>query len=146
MRDLTKSMMSYGWAMSVFGLQQMFNMMNPGQGGDVCGKAAKAFNDVTQATTNTFDSSLKAAFNAGNNLQSGMIDMMFGGFMTAGMDPVRWMRMGEEALQSMGSAGSQAAQAAAGSATGATGGASAATQTSAGSSVPSGGGWGPMPH
>jgi hypothetical protein len=146
MRDLTKSMMSYGWAMSVFGLQQMVNLMTPGQSGDPCGKAAKAFNDVTQATTDTLDSSLKAAYDAGNNMQSGVIDMMFGGFMAAGMDPGRWMRMGNEALQSMGTAGMQAAQAAAGAATGTTRAAPGASQAPTGSTGSSSSGWGPMPH
>ena len=33
MRDLTKSMMSWGWAMGVFGVQQMMNVVMPAQGG-----------------------------------------------------------------------------------------------------------------
>jgi len=142
MRELTKSMMSYGWAMSVFGAQQMFNLMTPGQGGDPCDKAAKAFNDVTQATSETLDNPLKAAFNDGNKMQAGMVDMMLGGFMSAGMDPGRWMRAGNDAMQQMTNLGKRAAQAAGPTSPSPEDGpASGTTQT-----APSSSGWGPMAH
>jgi hypothetical protein len=123
MRDLAKSMMTYGWAMSVFGIQQMIDLVTPGKGGDPAGRAAKALEDVTKATTDTLDSSLKSAFNAGDRLQGGMMDMMFGGFMGAGLDPNRWMRMGTDALRQMEALGRRATQ----TATGAAGGAGAGT-------------------
>jgi hypothetical protein len=149
MRDLTKSMMSYGWAMSVFGVQQMVNLMFPST--DAWGKATKSFNDVTQATADTLDSTLKATFRVGDNVQSGLVDMMFGGFMSAGLDPSRWARMGSEAAQQMGDLGRQAAQAAAGFTQGAggpmaSGGTAASAGGPAGPSTPTSSGWGPMPH
>jgi hypothetical protein len=144
MRDLTKSMTSFGWAMSVFGAQQMMNMMMAGAGGDPGGKMANAFKDVTNATTETFDGWLKSVYCTGEKLQNGMIDMMFGGFMSAGMDPARWMRMGSDALQQMVDLGKPSTQTASGS--GGRGGSATGAPQGAGPATPSGAGWGPMPH
>ena len=77
MRELTKSMTSYAWAMSLFGLQQMVNVFRPG-------KAAESFNNVTKATEDQFGDALKATFRAGDNLQKGIVDMTFG-VLTLGM-------------------------------------------------------------
>src|SRR5262245_40841436 len=99
MRDLTKSMTTFTWAMSVFGIQQMITLL--GVGGDQGERCAESFNNVSQAAANTLGSSLRSVYGAGDRLQSGIVDTIFGGFM-AGMDPNRWMRMGAD---SMGQAG-----------------------------------------
>ena len=77
MREFTKSMTSYTWAMSLFGLQQMVNVFRPG-------KATDSFNNVTKATEEEFDDALKATFRAGDNLQKGLVDLTFG-VLTLGM-------------------------------------------------------------
>ena len=77
MREFTKSMTSYTWAMSLFGLQQMFNVFRPG-------KATESFNHVTKATEDQFGDALKATFRAGDNLQKGLVDVTFG-VLTLGM-------------------------------------------------------------
>ena len=71
MRELTKSMTSYAWAMSLFGLQQMVNVFRPG-------KATESFNNVTKATEDEFGDALKATFRAGDNLQKGVVDVTYG--------------------------------------------------------------------
>lgn len=71
MREFTKSMMSYTWAMSVFGVQQMFDVFNPA-------KAAQSFDSVTKATEEELGDALKAAFHAGDNMQKGLVDVTFG--------------------------------------------------------------------
>jgi Na+/H+-translocating membrane pyrophosphatase len=76
-REFTKSMMSYTWAMSLFGVQQMFNVLRPS-------KAAESFDHVTEATGEEFGEALKATFRAGDNLQQGVVDLTFGVF-TFGM-------------------------------------------------------------
>jgi hypothetical protein len=55
MREFTKSMTSYTWAMSLFGLQQMINVFRPA-------KATQAFDHVTKATEDQFGDALKATF------------------------------------------------------------------------------------
>lgn len=77
MREFTKSMMSYTWAMSLFGVQQMVNVFRPS-------KASESFENVTKATEDEFGDAMKAAFRAGDNLQRGLVDLTFGVF-TFGM-------------------------------------------------------------
>jgi hypothetical protein len=77
MREFTKSMTSYTWAMSLFGLQQMINVFRPG-------KASDSFNNVTKATEDQFGDALRATFRAGDNLQRGLVDITFG-VLTFGM-------------------------------------------------------------
>ncbi|MBC8029064.1 MAG: hypothetical protein H7Z16_03050 [Pyrinomonadaceae bacterium] len=71
MREFTKSMMSYTWAMSVFGVQQMFSVFEPT-------KAAQSFDSVTKATEEELGDALKATFRAGDNMQKGLVDVTFG--------------------------------------------------------------------
>lgn len=71
MREFTKSMMSYTWAMSVFGTQQIFNVFRPE-------KAAESFDSVTKATEEELGDALKATFHAGDNMQKGLVDVTFG--------------------------------------------------------------------
>jgi hypothetical protein len=71
MREFTKSMTSYTWAMSMFGLQQVINVFRPE-------RATDSFNNVTKAAEEEFDNALKATFSAGDNLQKGLLDMTFG--------------------------------------------------------------------
>ena len=73
MREFTKSMTSYTWAMSMFGIQQMVNIFRPG-------RATESFNNVTKAAEDEFDDAMKATFRAGDNLQRGLVDMTFGLF------------------------------------------------------------------
>jgi hypothetical protein len=73
MREFTKSMMSYTWAMSVFGVQQMVNVFRPSQ-------ATESFDNVTEATRDELGDGWRAAFRAGDNLQRGMVDLAFGMF------------------------------------------------------------------
>ena len=174
MREFTKSMTSYTWAMSLFGLQQMINVFRPA-------KAAQSFNKVTKATEDEFGDALKATFRAGDNLQRGLVDVTFG-VLTFGMfdrggaqATSDVARQTGEALRQGGRAVSQAVDAVTQTVQSATSAAAGAAQQSAGwaatpsmaydaktppprkdtatgppprpSSSPSGGqqGWGPMP-
>ena len=139
MRELTKSMMSYTWSMSVFGMQQFINLMTPSN--DACGKATQAFDNVTDATTETFGGAMKQAFQAGDSLQHGLIDIMFGGFAVGGLDPNRLVGLGREAVQKVADATRGASQAAA-----AAPGPGPTPPRAAGAGSPPGSNWGPMPH
>jgi haloalkane dehalogenase len=63
--------MSFSWAMSVFGVQQMASLLAPS-------KAAKAFDGVTEATEGEMAQSLQSIFKTGDNLQRTFVDMIFG--------------------------------------------------------------------
>lgn len=76
MRELTKSMMSFSWAMSLFGVRQMTCMLNP----QSWGSTASTFENVTRSTEDQLGSTTQSIFRAGDSLQRGMVDMMFGLF------------------------------------------------------------------
>ncbi len=77
MREFTKSMMSYTWAMSMFGVQQMVNLLTP-QGGRQNHPATDAFNNVSQCTVEEMGDAMRATFRVGDNIQRGLVDLTFG--------------------------------------------------------------------
>ena len=103
MREFTKSILSFSWAMSLFGVQQTANLMSPE-------KAAKAFNSVTQATEGEFGDALKATFNAGDRLQRRALDQTLGLFMGETFSPNKWMRTVSGVMQQSAQALTRGAQ------------------------------------
>jgi len=91
MRDITKSMLSYTWAVSMFGVQQAANMLRGG--GRQGNRASEAFDDITGAMTEQFDDTFKAAFRAGDSMQRGLVDLVYGGMAT--MRPDGWRQAGD---------------------------------------------------
>jgi hypothetical protein len=73
LRDLTRSMLSFTWAMSVFGLAQAGNLLSPR-------RAAAAFDQVTRNTADQLGAVTRPAFNVGDNLQRGLVDLAFSVF------------------------------------------------------------------
>jgi len=106
MRDFTKSMLSYSWAMSLFGVQQMANLMRPS-------KATKAFDNVTDATEEQFGDIIKATFRAGDNIQRGIVDLTLGFFTGQAFNPNQWTRVTTDAVRQSADAVSQGVQGAA---------------------------------
>lgn len=93
MRELAKSVISLPWAMSMFGVQQMTNMVAP-PSGDRTGGAAAAFDAVSQAAEKQLDGWLKTTYSVGNAVQKGVIDVMM--LRTPDIDPSAFMRMASE--------------------------------------------------
>lgn len=103
MRDLTKSIFSFSWAMSLFGLRQMGALLAPRNG-------TSALDAVTRCTEDQLGSLLRPTFRAGDNLQRGLIDLMFS-FLTLGAwNPNSMMRTGADAMQRSAQAGANAMQ------------------------------------
>ena len=71
MNEFTKSAFSFTWAMSVFGAQQMFNLLTPS-------RATRGFNQVARAAEGELGDVLRGAFRAGDALQRGTVDAAFG--------------------------------------------------------------------
>jgi hypothetical protein len=92
MRELTKSISSFSWAMSMFGLQQTANLLSPA-------KACNAFDGVAKASTEQLGEVLKTTFSTGDKLQRGAIDLLFGPLMGESSDPNRFVRMTTDAVQ-----------------------------------------------
>ena len=74
MLELTKSAISYSWAMSLFGSQQLANLVTPG---DPTRRADAAFYSVTQATQNQFNDLIFGGFQIGDEMQRGLVDFAF---------------------------------------------------------------------
>jgi hypothetical protein len=92
LRDLTKSMLSFSWGMSLFGAKQLVNSLTPE-------KATAAFNAVTQATEGQLGDVLKGAFRVGDQLQRGMVDMTFGLLTLEVFNPGQVMKMASDVMQ-----------------------------------------------
>jgi hypothetical protein len=76
MREFTKSVLSYTWATSVFGVQQMINLVTP-QGSRQSHPATEAFNNATKCTADELGDAMRATYRLGDNLQRGMVDVLF---------------------------------------------------------------------
>jgi hypothetical protein len=79
MRDLTKSVTSYTWAMSVFWTQQMFNFLGLGGSGS-WDRSTRAFTNITEATADEMGTTMRALFRGGDTLQRGMVDLFLAPF------------------------------------------------------------------
>jgi hypothetical protein len=92
MRDFTKSIFSFSWAMSLFGVQQATNLLSPT-------KAAKAFDSVAEATKGQLTDALETTFNAGDKIQQNAVDLTMGMFTGEALNPNKWMRMASDAAK-----------------------------------------------
>jgi hypothetical protein len=125
LRDLTKSVLSFSWAMSLFGVEQLADTLLPQGPGQPTHRSTAAFNEVTRATEEQLGSVLKGIFKAGDQMQRSMVDLMFGFLTLETLNPSQMMRMTSDAMrQTTGAFGQGFAR---------------------GPSTPPQGGWGPMP-
>lgn len=106
MRELTKSMLSFSWAMPLYGMKQMLNITLPRDMSRPWGEATDGLNSVTGAMREQLGSTMKGMFDAGDQIQRGLVDAMYSlGF--GAFDPNTWMRMGSgSGGQGQGSGGS----------------------------------------
>jgi len=93
MRDLTKSALTLPWAMSMFGIQQMANLMSP-PSPEQMADAAKAFDAVSDVTAQQLEGWLKQTYQVGNGVQRTLVDMMM--LRTPDIDSSALMRMAAE--------------------------------------------------
>lgn len=71
MRELTRSMASFSWAMSLFGVEQMANLVSPR-------RAAEAFGAVARSAGGVLGPGLRTVFQTGDLVQRTMVDLSFG--------------------------------------------------------------------
>lgn len=107
MRELTKSMISFSWAMSMYGMRQMAELMAPQGGWD---RAAASLDAVTRAAADQLGSVTGRLFRAGDDLQRGMVDATFS-MVDPGQGPGEAVRQGTDALRRSASALDDAARA-----------------------------------
>lgn len=83
MRELTKAIGSFSWAMSLFGARQMLDALQPG-------RAAASFEAVTRETERQLDDTLRSTFRVGDQMQRNLVDLAFGMMGFEALDPRRW--------------------------------------------------------
>jgi hypothetical protein len=88
MRQLSKSVLSFSWALSLLGIKQAVSLVT--SGGRSQG-AGNILDPVTESTVGQLDESMKGIFRSGDNMQSKMVDMMFGMFSPGNWNMMRWM-------------------------------------------------------
>lgn len=71
MRDLTKNAFRFSWSLSLFGVQQMVNLLAPS-------RAAKAFDEASRAMERQLDGTLRETFERGSELQDRVAELTFG--------------------------------------------------------------------
>jgi hypothetical protein len=71
MRELTRSMASFSWAVSLFGVEQMTNLLSPR-------RAVDAFGAVARSAEGALGPGLRSAFQTGDRLQRAVVDASFG--------------------------------------------------------------------
>jgi hypothetical protein len=103
MRELTKSIGSFSWAMSLFGMRQMVGVLRPAE-------AAEAFDSVTKATEDELGELLRLTFQMGDRMQRSMVDMTFMMFSPEALDPRAWSRTLSQATGGVSEATSAAAR------------------------------------
>jgi hypothetical protein len=98
-RDLTKSMLSFSWAISLFGVEQLTNTLLPQSPSQPNHRATTAFDAVTHATEEQLSGVLKGVFKAGDQLQRGMVDLMLGFLSLEASNPSQMMRMTSDIMR-----------------------------------------------
>jgi hypothetical protein len=98
-RDLTKSMLSFSWAISLFGVEQLTNTLLPQSPSQPNHRATTAFDAVTHAAEEQLSGVLKGVFTAGDRLQRGMVDLMLGFLSLEASNPSQMMRMTSDMMR-----------------------------------------------
>ena len=98
-RDLTRSMLSFSWAMSLFGVEQLVNTLTPQSPSQPTHKATAAFQAVTQAAEAQLGGALRGAFQTGDQLQKGLVDIMFSFLSLEALNPSQMMRMTSDMMR-----------------------------------------------
>src|ERR1700716_110795 len=76
MLELTKSVISLSWALSLLGIKQAANLVTPGSRNQVQ-QAGSVFDSITETAVGQLDESMKGVFRSGDNMQGRLVDMMF---------------------------------------------------------------------
>ncbi len=114
MQQFTKSLGSFTWAMSLFGLQQMTDAVGTSSGKSGSNNAVEALNEVTRVSLEQCGATVRETFEIGDKLQRNIADMIFGVIPQSGRqlagescsckDPMDFARSAADMGQSMTSA------------------------------------------
>jgi len=90
-RELTKSALTLPWAISMFGVQQIANLVSAPPSAERMAGAAKAFDEVADATAEQLDGWARQTYHVGSGVQRTLVDLMM--LRTPAVDSSALMRM-----------------------------------------------------
>ena len=129
MREWTKSMISFSWAMSLYGLRQIANALSP----EGWSSAPASLDALTCSTEQQLGSATQSLFRTGDDVQRCAVDLAFDMLALGDGDLAGLMRRGVEAARGTALTGAAVVRQAA-----------AGVQKTA-TSIALGSGWGPVP-
>jgi hypothetical protein len=94
-REFTKAVLSYGWASTMFQVQQLANVFttNPETGNSA---ATDAYNELAGATAQQLSPAMQATYRVGDAMQRSMVNMMFGAMGSSDSSDCRESRQPRE--------------------------------------------------
>jgi hypothetical protein len=98
-RECTTSMLAFLWALPLFGAEQLARMLFPHDAGSVRHRATAAFVAVTRAAETQFGEASREVFQAGDQLQRGMVDCMHSLVPLEALTPRHMTKMTLELMQ-----------------------------------------------
>jgi hypothetical protein len=99
MGELAKASLRFSWAVSLFGVKQLMNALKPSDPNRPAHAATAAFDSVTAATEGQLEGFIRRTFKAGDSLQRGTVDLMFGGLTLQTFTPRGMMKMTFDLMQ-----------------------------------------------
>jgi hypothetical protein len=75
MRELTKSIASSSWALSLFGVQRMTDLFSAGRSNDSFTLCARSLNDATDVAKSNLSHRFRRLYDLGDGAQRGMVDL-----------------------------------------------------------------------
>jgi hypothetical protein len=91
-RDITKSLFSLSWALSLLGFKQITDLVTSRDPRQLT-KSAAALDPVVRAAVDQLDDNSRMTFRAGDDLLKGMTDLMFSFLAMGGPDASRLSQM-----------------------------------------------------
>lgn len=84
MRELTRSMIRFSWAMPLLGVNQMANLVTPGKNEGLLEPISASFEALSDAAYGQMSPRLRDLYDQGDRLQSRVVDAVFGVFGSGG--------------------------------------------------------------
>ncbi len=88
MRELTKSMLRFSWALPVFSVKQMISLSMPTEANQA--STVHALDAVTAAAESEIGQALKGVYSTGDQMGRTAVDMTFKLLMLDAFNPARW--------------------------------------------------------
>ena len=97
MQELIKSIISFSWGMSLFGLKESSKLLSPAGPGEVVRESETILSTASQAASQSLGPGLQKTYEYGDRIQRKLVDAGFGlvenndAVNTSLVDPTQWL-------------------------------------------------------